>query len=187
MVQKFENGCQPTMVLSPLTGSLETESQRLVYLITYSRIDATTFPTRESFLKAVLEGWKNRGIWVLQWVVSLEGHTHSDVSSSDISNHYYYHMAIKLSKRARWLQVRNILDEKYHIQVNFSNNHNTYYSAYRYVTKDRPDTILIAMDVSSLFANIPQEEGIEIVCKAYEMFRNNETLIPHTIKGKCLV
>ena len=45
-------------------------------------------------------------------------------------------MAIKLSKRARWLQVRNYLDEKFGIQVNFSDNHNSYYSASRYVTKE---------------------------------------------------
>ena len=25
----------------------------------------------------------------------------------------HYHMAIKLSKQARWIQVRNFLDEKY--------------------------------------------------------------------------
>ena len=72
LARKFENGCQPTMASSPLTVSLQTESQRLVYLITYSRIDATKFPTRESFSKAVLEGWQNRGMQVLQWVVSLE-------------------------------------------------------------------------------------------------------------------
>ena len=141
MARKFENGCQPTMASSPLTVSLETESQRLVYLITYSRIDATKFPTRESFSKAVLDGWQNRGIRVLQWVVSLEGHADSEVSSSDVSNLYHYHMAIKLSKRARWLQVRNFLDKKYGIQVNFSDKHNTYYSAYRYVTKEDSDTL----------------------------------------------
>ena len=50
-------------------------------------------------------------------------------------------MAIKLSKRARWLQVRNFLEEKYGIQVNFSDNHNTYYSAYRYVTKEDSDAL----------------------------------------------
>ena len=97
---------------------LEIESQRVVYLLTYSRRDATKFPSRESFAKAVLHGWEYRGIRVVQWVVSLEAHADSEVLSSDISNSYHYHMAIKLRKRARWLQVRNFLDEKYGIQVN---------------------------------------------------------------------
>ena len=32
--------------------------------------------------------------------------------------------------------MRNYLDEKYGIQVNFSDNHSSYYTAYRYVTKE---------------------------------------------------
>jgi len=34
------------------------------------------------------------------------------------------------------------------------------------------------MDVSSLYTNIPQEEGTEIVCKAYETFHNYDPPIP---------
>ena len=37
--------------------------------------------------------------------------------------------------------MRNFLDEKYGIQVNFSHKHNTYYSAYRYVTKQDSDAL----------------------------------------------
>ena len=51
-------------------------------------------------------------------------------------NLYHYHMALKLAKRGRWLQVRNYLDEKFGVQVNFSDNYNSYYTAYRYVTKE---------------------------------------------------
>ena len=34
-------------------------------------------------------------------------------------------------------------------------------------TKMDQDTILVSMDVTNLYTNIPQEEGIEVVCKAY--------------------
>ena len=40
------------------------------------------------------------------------------------------------------------------------------------------DTILVAMDVSSLYTSVPQEEGTEIVCKANETFYNNDPPIP---------
>ncbi|XP_067017845.1 uncharacterized protein [Acropora muricata] len=49
-------------------------------------------------------------------------------------------------------------------------------------TKIGQDTILVAMDVSSLYTNIRQEEGIEMVCNAYETFHNNDPPIPtHTL------
>ena len=37
-------------------------------------------------------------------------------------------------------------------------------------TKIDKDAILVSMDASSLYTNIPQEEGAEIVCKTYESF-----------------
>jgi len=40
------------------------------------------------------------------------------------------------------------------------------------------NTIMVSLDVTSLYTNIPQEEGIETVCKAYETFYQGETLIP---------
>nr|XP_058953734.1 uncharacterized protein LOC131781097 [Pocillopora verrucosa] len=45
------------------------------------------------------------------------------------------------------------------------------------------DTILVSMDVTSLYTNIPQEEGITIVCQAYEKYHNNNPPIPsHYLK-----
>ena len=44
-------------------------------------------------------------------------------------------------------------------------------------TKVAKDTILVSMDVTSLYY-IPQEEGIEIVCRTYETFYGNELPIP---------
>ena len=40
-------------------------------------------------------------------------------------------------------------------------------------TKVNQDTILVSMDVASLYTNIPQEEGITTVCRAYDTFHNN--------------
>ena len=51
-------------------------------------------------------------------------------------------MALKLSKRSRWLSVRNYLDEHYGIQAYFSAHHNTYYSVYRYTVEGDPEYLL---------------------------------------------
>ena len=45
-------------------------------------------------------------------------------------------------------------------------------------TKVCQDTILVSMDATSLYTNIPQEEGITTVCKAYEAFHSNKPAIP---------
>ena len=56
-------------------------------------------------------------------------------------NLYHYHMAIKLEKRVWWFQVHKYLDENFGIKVNFSDNHTTYYSVYRYVMKEDNDAL----------------------------------------------
>ena len=46
------------------------------------------------------------------------------------------------------------------------------------------NAILVSMDVTSLYTNIPQEEGINTVCKAYEAFYKNDTPIPtNSLRG----
>ncbi|XP_067016780.1 uncharacterized protein [Acropora muricata] len=45
-------------------------------------------------------------------------------------------------------------------------------------TKIPKNTTLVSMDVTSLYTNIPQEEGITTVCKAYEAFYNRNFPIP---------
>ena len=111
--------------------------QRQVYLITYSRADVAKIPSRERFAEVVLEAWGDSGVRVQHWVVCLEAHASSNTNASvEINNAYHFHMALKLVKRARWLQVRKYLDQKHGIQVNFSDNHTSYYSAYCYVTKE---------------------------------------------------
>ena len=56
-------------------------------------------------------------------------------------------------------------------------------------TKVPQNTILVSMDVTSLYTNIPQEEGITTVCKAYENFHNYNPPIPshHLKEMLCLI
>lgn len=119
---------------------LRVREQRLVYLVTYSRADLEKVPTRKAFSEAVQEAWlKTTGVRVTQWVVSQEMHAEAGRTSFNI---FHYHMALKIEKRTRWLTVRNFLDEKHGIKVHFSSNHNTYYSAYKYTTKEDKDFAL---------------------------------------------
>ena len=51
------------------------------------------------------------------------------------------------------------------------------------MTKVPENTILVSMDVTSLYTNIPQEEGINTVCKTYEAFYQKNTPIPtHSLR-----
>ena len=105
-----------------------------------SPADIEKFPSRESLSSAVLEIWNSCGIRVVQWVVCIEGHS-NDCESVDEMNLYRCHMALKLAKRARWLQDSNYLDENFGTQVNFSDNHSSYFTAYRYATEDDKDAL----------------------------------------------
>ena len=46
------------------------------------------------------------------------------------------HVAIKLSTKSHWLRARNYIDKEHGIKVNFSDRHDNYYGAHRYVTKE---------------------------------------------------
>ena len=53
-------------------------------------------------------------------------------------------------------------------------------------TKVPADAILGSIDVASLYTNIPEEEGIQTVCNAYETFYMNESPIPTRLLDKAL-
>ena len=53
-------------------------------------------------------------------------------------------------------------------------------------TKNPENVFFVAMDVTSLYTNIPQEEGITVVCKAYEVFHGNNPPIPTTLLREML-
>ena len=129
----------PTVCISSDMAALKNSDQRIVYLVTYSRADTRKFPTRQAFAEAVLNAWAHNSVRILHWVVSLEAHAETGADTdteSPAMNQHHFHMALKLCKKSRWLQVRNFIDREYGTQVHFSDNHNTYYGAYRYVTKE---------------------------------------------------
>ena len=53
-------------------------------------------------------------------------------------------------------------------------------------TKAPADVILVSMDVTSLYTNITQEEGIDTVCRAYEIFYGNEPPTPTQLLKRAL-
>ena len=57
-----------------------SESQRVVYIITYSRADTEKF-RRETFGEAIIEAWNSFNIEISHWVVSMEGHATTDATS----------------------------------------------------------------------------------------------------------
>ena len=53
-------------------------------------------------------------------------------------------------------------------------------------TKVPEKALLVSMDVTSLYTNIPQEEGIQTVCKAYVSFYQNKIPIPTPLLERAL-
>ena len=96
---------------------LDARSVRKVYLITYSHVNRELFPTRRSFVDAVLQSLNDCN--VVQWCCSLEQH---------ISAGVHYHIAIKLDRNKRWISSKRFLVERCGISVHFSEIHTNYYS-----------------------------------------------------------
>ena len=44
------------------------------------------------------------------------------------------------------------------------------------------NTILVSMDVTSLYTNIPQEVGISMVCNAYKCFHEYKPIPTHLLR-----
>ena len=107
---------------------MDTRTLRRVYLITYSQADQEKFPTRQSFGEVVQEAFNSGSgkVTVQYWATCLETHENGGV---------HYHTCIKLSGPKRWSSVKNSLLNNHGVSVHFSDQHDSYYSAYRYVTK----------------------------------------------------
>ena len=114
------------------TCEMNARNVRQIYLITYSMVDTARFPTRSSFAEAVVQSFADTPAKVLQWCCCLEQHVQSGV---------HFHMAMKLDKNQRWLPSKRYLLERCGISVHFSDTHENYFSAWKYVTKEDRDYI----------------------------------------------
>ena len=114
------------------TCEMNARNVRQIYLITYSMVDTERFPTRSSFAEAVVQSFADTPAKVLQWCCCLEQHVQSSV---------HFHMAMELDKDQRWLPSKRYLLERCGISVHFSDTHENYFRAWKYVTKEDRDYI----------------------------------------------
>ncbi|CAB3999183.1 Hypothetical predicted protein [Paramuricea clavata] len=155
-----------------------------------SRADIAKFPTKQQFADAVLEAWKSCGITISHWVVSIEGHAVTD-SNNDI-NMYHYHMALKLARRGRWLQVRRFLDETYAIQFSPPKMEQALASKKRKAReknstrqrKARKEKCLTVYDVSQLILAKKITTRLQLVCLAVEQNREGKSALAEFIANK---
>ena len=106
-----------------------TNVGRRTYLVTYSQADTTKFPTRESFGN-MLEKFFNAGtgkVKVSHWACCMENHQDGGL---------HYHASLKLTGPKKWFKVKENITKSHNITVNFSDNHNYYIAAYKYVCKE---------------------------------------------------
>ncbi|KAJ8036662.1 hypothetical protein HOLleu_20705 [Holothuria leucospilota] len=117
---------------SNMDKTLGTRQVRMVYLLTYSQADANICISREDFASKVTNAFNSVGAHIIQWACCREYH-------QDGSMHY--HMAIKLDRPHRWLQVKKTIEAEHGIIVHFLATHANYYSAWQYVTKEDDSVI----------------------------------------------
>ena len=113
-------------------NSLQKRASRRTYLITCSQVNRVVFPTRESFGNCVAECFDSGSgkVKVEHWACCLEHH-------QDGGEHY--HMSVKLSGPKRWLSIKNQIFENHGAVLHFSESHDNYYTAYKYICKTDVD------------------------------------------------
>jgi hypothetical protein len=123
-------------------------------------------PTKQVFADIVVKAFEHLDVAkVAHWVVAQENH------DKEIAGAFgtHYHMALKLTQCrvcTRWCRVQSIRDwnRKMEIKVYFSSAHATYYSAYKYVTKEDQNVLL--SDGHPQLSGPPAMEAATIAKKA---------------------
>ena len=103
-----------------------------MYLVTYSQANLQKFATRRAFAECVVDAFRQTGPGVMYGVCCRETHK---------NNGKHYHIAVKLERLRRWKLGKNYLKDKHGIVVHFSNTHDNYYSAWKYVTKNDEEVL----------------------------------------------
>ena len=99
-----------------------------VYIVTYSQVNATIFPTRQSFGMACVRAFGG-GHLVKYFCCAEEPHEHGG---------YHFHVSILLTESKRWLYVKKNIKDDYGVSVNFASSPEDdpfYEGAYRYCIK----------------------------------------------------
>ena len=114
------------------SSSISSRKMRRTYLVTYSQADRSKFATRESFGDAVATAFNSGSgkVSADYWACSLEEHENGGE---------HYHVSVKLTGPQRWIAVKRRLHEKHGVTVNFSESHDSYYTAYKYICKSDTD------------------------------------------------
>ena len=96
--------------------------------MTYSKADCSKFKEKSNFGEAVTEVFNSGAgkVKVCYYATCLE--QHQDGSDR-------FHTCVKLTGPKRWLSAKNYLKENFDISVHFSDEHDSYYGAYKYVVK----------------------------------------------------
>ena len=102
---------------------------RRQYLVTYSQADLNKFPSRESFGNMLCTEFNSGGgaVKVAHWAGCRENHADGGV---------HYHCSLKLTGVKKWLLLKRTIEQKHKVVLNFSDSHDHYISAYRYVCKE---------------------------------------------------
>ena len=96
--------------------------------MTHSQADLTKFPTRKGFGKSIKKHFNSGSgkVKVQHWACAKQKHQKGGK---------HYHVVLKLTDSKRWKSVKESISSKEGIVVIFSDNHNNYYSAYRYTCR----------------------------------------------------
>ena len=164
---------------------------RSVYMLTYSQADMVAVPSSVYFKEIVIDAFKQNGkANIVRWVCGQEKHKEGGS---------HYHMVVKLDRQKRWLSVRNYLDTKHSIKVNFSDKHANYYEAWKYVTKEdscyiqnigHPDfeNATIPRTSAATSARRTKSENVEKQCtkrrKTFDALDLSEIILRHKIHSK---